>query len=90
MWRTRSAAGLAAARPRSTASTELVLRARLTWRQVVVLRGRAQVPARRPARSFSPGATWSRPSSPYPEIAPWLVELFESRFSPALTCPSGA
>ncbi|MBO3736332.1 NAD-glutamate dehydrogenase [Actinoplanes flavus] len=61
---------------------ELVLRAGLTWRQVVVLRAYAKY-LRQAGNVFTQQyveATFTA----YPEIAGLLVRLFEVRFSPAL------
>jgi glutamate dehydrogenase len=59
---------------------ELVLRAGLTWRQVVVLRAYAKY-QRQAGNVFSQRYMESTFIA-YPEIARGLVELFETRFSP--------
>ncbi|MFI6072732.1 NAD-glutamate dehydrogenase [Actinoplanes sp. NPDC051343] len=61
---------------------ELVLRAGLTWRQVVVLRAYAKY-LRQAGNVFSQVYVESTFTA-YPEIARSLVELFETRFSPRL------
>ncbi|WP_203824508.1 NAD-glutamate dehydrogenase [Actinoplanes palleronii] len=61
---------------------ELVLRAGLTWRQVVVLRAYAKY-LRQAGSVFSQRYLESTFIA-YPEIARLLVQLFEVRFSPAL------
>ncbi|RSM69892.1 NAD-glutamate dehydrogenase [Actinoplanes sp. ATCC 53533] len=61
---------------------ELVLRAGLTWRQVVVLRAYAKY-QRQTGNVFSQRYVESTFIA-YPEIARLLVHLFEARFSPAL------
>ncbi|GIE83982.1 NAD-glutamate dehydrogenase [Actinoplanes regularis] len=61
---------------------ELVLRAGLTWRQVVVLRAYAKY-LRQAGTVFSQRYVEST-FIEYPEIARLLVKLFEARFSPAL------
>ncbi|WIM95578.1 NAD-glutamate dehydrogenase [Actinoplanes oblitus] len=61
---------------------ELVLRAGLTWRQVVVLRAYAKY-LRQAGNVFSQRYVESTFIA-YPEIARLLLELFEARFSPAL------
>ncbi|HEV7965089.1 MAG TPA: NAD-glutamate dehydrogenase [Actinoplanes sp.] len=61
---------------------ELVLRAGLTWRQVVVLRAYAKY-QRQTGNVFSQRYVESTFIA-YPEIARLLVELFETRFSPRL------
>jgi glutamate dehydrogenase len=61
---------------------ELVLRAGLTWRQVVVLRAYAKY-QRQTGNVFSQRYVESTFIA-YPEIARLLVELFEMRFSPRL------
>ncbi|HEX2772881.1 MAG TPA: NAD-glutamate dehydrogenase, partial [Micromonosporaceae bacterium] len=61
---------------------ELVLRSGLTWRQVVVLRAYAKY-LRQAGTVFSQDYMESTFIA-YPEIAALLVNLFESRFSPAL------
>jgi glutamate dehydrogenase len=61
---------------------ELVLRAGLTWRQVVVLRAYAKY-LRQAGTVFSQEYMESTFIA-YPAIAALLVELFENRFSPAL------
>jgi glutamate dehydrogenase len=61
---------------------ELVLRAGLTWRQVVVLRAYAKY-QRQAGAVFSQRYVESTFIA-YPEIARLLVELFETRFSPQL------
>ncbi|GLY03641.1 NAD-glutamate dehydrogenase [Actinoplanes sp. NBRC 101535] len=61
---------------------ELVLRAGLTWRQVVVLRAYAKY-LRQTGNVFSQRYLESTFTA-YPEIARLLVQLFETRFSPAL------
>jgi glutamate dehydrogenase len=61
---------------------ELVLRAGLTWRQVVVLRAYAKY-LRQAGNVFSQRYMESTFTA-YPEIARGLVELFEARFSPRL------
>ncbi|BAL92380.1 putative NAD-specific glutamate dehydrogenase [Actinoplanes missouriensis 431] len=61
---------------------ELVLRAGLTWRQVVVLRAYAKY-LRQTGNVFSQRYVESTFTA-YPEIAGLLVRLFETRFSPAL------
>ncbi|GAA0465927.1 NAD-glutamate dehydrogenase [Actinoplanes capillaceus] len=61
---------------------ELVLRAGLTWRQVVVLRAYAKY-LRQAGNVFTQQYVESTFTA-YPEIAGLLVRLFEVRFSPAL------
>ncbi|MEV6487009.1 NAD-glutamate dehydrogenase [Actinoplanes sp. NPDC051633] len=61
---------------------ELVLRAGLTWRQVVVLRAYAKY-QRQTGNVFSQRYVESTFVA-YPEIARLLVELFEMRFAPRL------
>lgn len=61
---------------------ELVLLAGLTWRQVVVLRAYAKY-LRQTGNVFSQRYLESTFTT-YPEIATLLVNLFETRFSPAL------
>ncbi|GAB1694070.1 NAD-glutamate dehydrogenase [Krasilnikovia sp. M28-CT-15] len=61
---------------------ELVLRAGLTWRQVVVLRAYAKY-QRQAGAHFSQRYVESTFIT-YPEIARLLVELFDTRFSPRL------
>jgi glutamate dehydrogenase len=61
---------------------ELVLRAGLTWRQVVVLRAYAKY-LRQAGHVFSQRYVESTFIA-YPEIARLLVRLFETRFSPRL------
>ncbi|MET0496458.1 MAG: NAD-glutamate dehydrogenase domain-containing protein, partial [Actinoplanes sp.] len=61
---------------------ELVLRAGLTWRQVVVLRAYAKY-QRQAGNVFSQRYVESTFVA-YPEIARLLVQLFEARFSPRL------
>ena len=61
---------------------ELVLRAGLTWRQVVVLRAYANF-QRQAGGMFSQRYVESTFIA-YPEIARCLVDLFEARFSPRL------
>src|SRR3954447_7624127 len=61
---------------------ELVLRAGLTWRQVVVLRAYAKY-QRQAGSAFSQRYLESTFIA-YPEIARLLVSLFETRFSPRL------
>ncbi|AEV88290.1 NAD-glutamate dehydrogenase [Actinoplanes sp. SE50] len=61
---------------------ELVLRAGLTWRQVVVLRAYAKY-LRQAGNVFSQRYVESTFIA-YPEIARLLLQLFEARFSPAL------
>src|SRR3712207_3021589 len=61
---------------------ELVLRAGLTWRQVVVLRAYAKY-QRQTGNVFSQRYVESTFIA-YPEIARLLVDLFEARFSPRL------
>ncbi|MGX6605762.1 NAD-glutamate dehydrogenase [Micromonosporaceae bacterium Da 78-11] len=61
---------------------ELVLRAGLTWRQVVVLRAYAKY-QRQAGAVFSQRYVESTFIA-YPEVARLLVELFETRFSPRL------
>jgi glutamate dehydrogenase len=61
---------------------ELVLRAGLTWRQVVVLRAYAKY-LRQAGNVFSQRYVESTFTA-YPDIARSLVELFETRFSPRL------
>jgi glutamate dehydrogenase len=61
---------------------ELVLRAGLTWRQVVVLRAYAKY-LRQTGTVFSQRYVETTFTT-YPEIAGLLVRLFETRFSPAL------
>jgi glutamate dehydrogenase len=61
---------------------ELVLRAGLTWRQVVVLRAYAKY-QRQTGNVFSQRYVESTFIA-YPEIARLLVQLFEARFSPRL------
>jgi glutamate dehydrogenase len=64
----------------------LVLRARLTWRQIVVLRAYCKY-LRQTRLAFSQ-AYMEQALASNPQIARWLVELFESRFDP--TQPEGA
>ncbi|HLU45385.1 MAG TPA: NAD-glutamate dehydrogenase domain-containing protein, partial [Natronosporangium sp.] len=59
----------------------LVLRAGLTWRQVVVLRAYAKY-LRQTGTVFTQ-ASLEATMSAYPDIATSLVELFEARFNPA-------
>ena len=59
----------------------LVLRARLTWRQIVVLRAYCKY-LRQTRLAFSQ-AYMEQALASNPQIARWLVELFESRFDPA-------
>ncbi|MFC7545786.1 NAD-glutamate dehydrogenase [Plantactinospora sp. GCM10030261] len=59
---------------------ELVLRAGLTWRQVVVLRAYAKY-LRQAGTVFSQDYIWSTFVA-YPELAALLVKLFEVRFAP--------
>ncbi|WP_229071258.1 NAD-glutamate dehydrogenase [Actinoplanes sp. DH11] len=61
---------------------ELVLRAGLTWRQVVVLRAYAKY-LRQTGNVFSQRYVESTFTA-YPEIAGLLVQLFDARFSPSL------
>ncbi|WP_250001881.1 NAD-glutamate dehydrogenase [Actinoplanes sp. M2I2] len=61
---------------------ELVLRAGLTWRQVVVLRAYAKY--QRQAGSVFSQRYLESTFIAYPEIARLLVRLFETRFSPGL------
>src|SRR3954463_11351238 len=61
---------------------ELVLRAGLTWRQVVVLRAYAKY--QRQAGSVFSQRYLESTFIAYPEIARLLVTLFETRFSPRL------
>ncbi|MFC7534435.1 NAD-glutamate dehydrogenase [Actinoplanes sp. GCM10030250] len=61
---------------------ELVLRAGFTWRQVVVLRAYAKY-LRQAGNVFSQRYLESTFTA-YPEIAGLLLQLFETRFSPAL------
>jgi glutamate dehydrogenase len=61
---------------------ELVLRAGLTWRQVVVLRAYAKY-LRQVGNVFSQRYV-ENTFTAYPEIARLLVQLFETRFSPRL------
>ncbi|WP_030436238.1 NAD-glutamate dehydrogenase [Actinoplanes subtropicus] len=61
---------------------ELVLRAGLTWRQVVVLRAYAKY--QRQAGSLFSQRYIESTFIAYPEIARLLVTLFETRFSPRL------
>ncbi|MEU4687719.1 NAD-glutamate dehydrogenase [Actinoplanes sp. NPDC023714] len=61
---------------------ELVLRAGLTWRQVVVLRAYAKY-LRQTGTVFSQRYVETT-FTQYPEIAGLLVRLFETRFSPSL------
>ncbi|GIF10582.1 NAD-glutamate dehydrogenase [Actinoplanes teichomyceticus] len=61
---------------------ELVLRAGLTWRQVVVLRAYAKY-LRQAGHVFSQRYVESTFIA-YPEIARLLLELFDTRFAPAL------
>ncbi|GAA0509032.1 NAD-glutamate dehydrogenase [Paractinoplanes deccanensis] len=61
---------------------ELVLRAGLTWRQVVVLRAYAKY--QRQAGSVFSQRYLESTFIAYPEIARLLVRLFETRFSPRL------
>ncbi|MEV6298497.1 NAD-glutamate dehydrogenase [Actinoplanes sp. NPDC051861] len=61
---------------------ELVLRAGFTWRQVVVLRSYAKY-LRQAGNVFSQRYLESTFTA-YPEIAGLLLQLFETRFSPAL------
>ncbi|HEY4791153.1 MAG TPA: NAD-glutamate dehydrogenase domain-containing protein, partial [Actinomycetes bacterium] len=58
----------------------LVLRARLTWRQIVVLRAYCKY-LRQTRLTFSQ-EYMEQVLSGNPQIARWLVELFESRFDP--------
>ncbi|HET8662544.1 MAG TPA: NAD-glutamate dehydrogenase, partial [Micromonosporaceae bacterium] len=64
---------------------ELVLRAGLTWRQVVVLRSYAKY-LRQAGTVFSQDYMESTFIA-YPEIAALLVRLFETRFDPRLQLP---
>ncbi|HEV3399839.1 MAG TPA: NAD-glutamate dehydrogenase [Actinomycetes bacterium] len=64
----------------------LVLRARLTWRQIVVLRAYCKY-LRQTRLAFSQ-EYMEQALAGNPQIARWLVELFESRFDP--TQPEGA
>ncbi|HZN17260.1 MAG TPA: NAD-glutamate dehydrogenase domain-containing protein, partial [Micromonosporaceae bacterium] len=64
---------------------ELVLRAGLTWRQVVVLRSYAKY-LRQAGTVFSQEYMESTFIA-YPEIAALLVRLFETRFDPRLQLP---
>ena len=59
----------------------LVLRARLTWRQIVVLRAYCKY-LRQTRLAFSQ-TYMEQALASNPQIARWLVELFESRFDPA-------
>jgi len=59
----------------------LVLRARLTWRQIVVLRAYCKY-LRQTRLAFSQ-KYMEQALANNPQIARWLVELFESRFDPA-------
>ena len=61
---------------------ELVLRAGLTWRQVVVLRAYAKY--QRQAGTVFTQRYMESTFIAYPEIARLLVRLFETRFSPGL------
>src|SRR4029434_3076222 len=58
----------------------LVLRARLTWRQIVVLRAYCRY-MRQTRMTFSQ-EYMEQALAGNPQIARWLVELFESRFDP--------
>ncbi|MFL6188387.1 MAG: NAD-glutamate dehydrogenase [Actinomycetes bacterium] len=58
----------------------LVLRARLTWRQIVVLRAYCRY-LRQTRMTFSQ-EYMEQALAGNPQIARWLVELFESRFDP--------
>jgi glutamate dehydrogenase len=60
---------------------ELVVRAGLTWRQVVILRAYAKY-LRQAGTVFSDGSIVAALVA-YPDITAMLVALFESRFSPA-------
>ena len=64
----------------------LVLRAHLTWRQIVVLRAYCKY-LRQTRLAFSQ-EYMEQALAGNPQIARWLVELFESRFDP--TQPDGA
>ena len=64
----------------------LVLRARLTWRQIVVLRAYCKY-LRQTRLAFSQ-EYMEQALAGNPQIARWLVELFEGRFDP--TQPDGA
>jgi glutamate dehydrogenase len=64
----------------------LVLRARLTWRQIVVLRAYCKY-LRQTRMAFSQEYMEQALAS-NPQIARWLVQLFESRFDP--TQPDGS
>ena len=64
----------------------LVLRAHLTWRQIVVLRAYCKY-LRQTRLAFSQ-EYMEQALAGNPQIARWLVELFESRFDP--TQPEGA
>jgi glutamate dehydrogenase len=61
---------------------ELVVRAGLTWRQVVILRAYAKY--LRQAGAVYSQASMEAALIAYPEIATQLVRLFEIRFSPAV------
>ncbi|MGH3645737.1 MAG: NAD-glutamate dehydrogenase [Micromonosporaceae bacterium] len=65
---------------------ELVLRAGLTWRQVVVLRSYAKY-LRQAGTPYSQDYMQST-FTEYPGVAALLVALFETRFSPALAVDS--
>ncbi len=60
---------------------ELVIRAGLTWRQVVILRAYAKY--LRQARTVYVQESLEATFIAYPELAARLVELFEARFAPA-------
>ncbi|GGK19245.1 NAD-glutamate dehydrogenase [Pilimelia terevasa] len=66
---------------------ELVLRAGLTWRQVVVLRAYAKY-LRQAGTVFSQ-EYMEQTFIGYPQIARLLVRLFEARFAPAVHAPAG-
>jgi glutamate dehydrogenase len=64
---------------------ELVVRAGLTWRQVVVLRAYAKY--LRQAGTVFAQESMEATFTAFPQIAALLVALFETRFSAALTIP---
>ncbi|GAA2521844.1 NAD-glutamate dehydrogenase [Pilimelia columellifera] len=66
---------------------ELVLRAGLTWRQVVVLRAYAKY-LRQAGTVFSQ-EYMEQTFIAYPQIARLLVRLFEARFAPDVKAPAG-
>src|SRR5919106_4177433 len=65
----------------------LVLRARLTWRQIVVLRAYCKY-LRQTRMTFSQDYM-EQALANNPEIARWLVELFQARFDPTGAGDSG-